>query len=112
MLGKHVLGLLSNSPLGDMIEGHLWIKLLDYELEVRREAMRRMEDGTPLAQALAQAQRDPETKMKFFTDPVQFNKRVLMEVKQEQHDSGSAAGSSAGASAGGGTGGAGGGQGQ
>ena len=76
MLGKHVLGLLSDSPLGDAIDSFLWVKLLDYELEVRKDAMKRMEDGTPLVKALKLAMKCPEVKMKFFTDPVQFNKRV------------------------------------
>ena len=60
-----------------------WIKLLDYELEVRKDAMSRMEDGTPLVKALAQAIKDPEVKMKFFTDPVQFRKRVTQESQQQ-----------------------------
>ena len=34
------LGLLSDSPLGDAIDGFLWIKLLDYEREVRKDAMK------------------------------------------------------------------------
>ena len=52
--------------MGDAIDPMLWVKLLDYELEVRREAMNRMEDGTPLHKALDQAMKDPETKMKYF----------------------------------------------
>ena len=83
MLGEHVLGLLSDGPLGDMIDSNLWIKLLDYELEERKDAMNRMEDGTPLVKALAQAIKDPEVKMKFFTDPVQFRKRVTQENQQQ-----------------------------
>ena len=55
---------------------------LDYEHEVRKEAMRRMEEGTPLAKAMVQALQDMETKMTYFTDLGQFRKRAKKICKQ------------------------------
>ena len=75
LLGDHVMGLLTDGPPGTPVVGEMWVKLLDYELEMRKEMMTRMEKGTSLKQALKDVRADPEVKMKYLTDPVQFKLR-------------------------------------
>ena len=69
------MGLLTDGPPGTPVVGDSWVKLLEYDLEMRKEMMARVEDGTTLKKALKEVPADPEVKMKYFTDPVQFKIR-------------------------------------
>ena len=72
LLGEHVMGLVTDGPEGTPVVGEMWLKILDYDLEMRKEIMRRMEKGTTMKAALKAVPADSEVKMKYFTDPVQF----------------------------------------
>ena len=103
LLGQHVMGLLSTGPSGSAVSGDLWLKLLTYEHEVRKAAMKGVQKGKHPWTALKDAWEDTVVKMRFFTEPVlhgkkrapdgdgeagewKRNRRGLKRKQEEKHD--------------------------
>jgi len=74
LLGEFVLKLYGKDECGNTVGGPPWSLILSYEHEIRREAMRQVEKGTPLPLALRMAWRDPVTKDRFFTTPLSLKR--------------------------------------
>jgi len=66
--------LYGKDEFGNTVGGPPWSLILSYEHEIRREAMRQVEKGTPLPLALRMAWRDPVTKDRFFTVPLSLKR--------------------------------------
>lgn len=75
MLGRFVMGLVVDGPVGTPATGDTWVAILEYDLEIRKEALRRVQKGLKLATAMKEAWQDVEVKMKYFMDPVLMGKR-------------------------------------
>ena len=75
LLGKHVMGLISDGTEGTPVTGSLWLQLLEYEHEIRKEAMDLAQRGKSLDAALREAWASVEVKMKHFTEPILAGKR-------------------------------------
>ena len=69
------MGLVVDGPVGTPATGDTWVAILEYDLEIRKEALRRVQKGLKLATAMKEAWQDVEVKMKYFMDPVLMGKR-------------------------------------
>ena len=74
LLGEYVLRLYAKDEYGNTIGGTPWGLILSYEHEIRREAIRQTESGTPFGVALRAAWKDPVVKDRFFTTPLSLKR--------------------------------------
>ena len=87
MVGPKVLGLVSSGEIGAPVSRDTWLKVLNYEYEVRKYAMKLMQKGTPFIDALPAAYNDPIIKATHFTDPVVHDrKRPMMDSPDDEEE--------------------------
>ena len=82
LLGSYVLGLMTNDD-GGSVSGQDWAIILEYEQEIRREMVRKMQDGKEIAVALRESWNDPLVKDRHLITALQ--KRSLKSKQQQQH---------------------------
>ena len=74
MLGRFVMGLVVDGPVGTPATGDTWVAILEYDLEIRKEALGKVQKGLKLATSMKEAWQDVEVKTKYFTDPALMSK--------------------------------------
>ncbi len=84
LLGPYVLQLAARDDNGNVSSSPPWKLVLSYEHEIRRKAMRMVEKGSMLKDALREAWNDPLTKERFFTTPLAMQPLVNRGSKRPQ----------------------------
>ena len=74
MLGRFVMGLVVDGPVGTPATGDTWVAILEYDLEIRKEVLRTQ--GLKNGNSNEGGWQDVEVKMKYFMDPVLVGKRT------------------------------------
>jgi hypothetical protein len=76
LLGEECLGLDAKDAAGRVIASTSWLTLLNYEFELRKYAIKLMnEGGTPLAEGLQQARQNNSLMNRFLIAPLSLNSR-------------------------------------
>jgi len=70
VLGPQGWGLQTLDSNGQVVAAPSWKGILHWEHELRREAAKRMNRGTPFSQALKDATRDTELRMRYLLQPI------------------------------------------
>ena len=86
-LGEHVLGLTTKGMPEVLSFGPTWELILNYDLEVRRAAMKSMIRGNPLPHALREAWRDQVVKGQALTTPLALLPRTVASEHQPSRTS-------------------------
>ena len=77
MLGEHVFGLKAKNQCGDTIATPEFSLLLSYDFQVRRQAIRLVNEGAVLHDALKTAMLDTTTKERYFLTPNVYSQVAL-----------------------------------
>jgi len=70
LLGRFVLGLVSQGPPGTPVSSPSWAAVLHYDHEVRKQAMRYLLTGSTLGEAFQKSMDDPVVRERSFTTPL------------------------------------------
>lgn len=81
ILGEYVWGLNAKDEEGKTVSSPPWSLVLSYERAIRKEAAKKVREGTPYPAALREAWRDPTIKERHFVTPLALHsKRPTPEV--------------------------------
>jgi hypothetical protein len=84
LLGRFVYKLAAVNSQGEEISWPRWTQLLQYEHAIRSAAMKRVQGGVPLGEALRAAWNDPVVKERYFTTPIALEPKVPEKRKAEE----------------------------
>lgn len=81
VLGEYVWGLNAKDEEGKTVSSPPWSLVLSYERAIRKEAAKKVREGTPYPTALREAWRDPTVKERHFVTPLALHsKRPAPEI--------------------------------
>ena len=81
VLGEYVWGLNAKDEEGKTVSSPPWSLVLSYERAIRKEAAKKVREGTPYPTALREAWRDPTVKERHFATPLALHsKRPAPEI--------------------------------